>query len=422
VNVQDSGTGADVASGGSGGPPGPAGAVRRFRPMGPYFAAFLALGVGLSFFGPALPTLRDQTGATLGELGLVFAAQSLGGLVGSIVAGRVYPRLGGPHLIAVAVILLAVSMGLVAAAGELALVVALGAVMGLGAGTMDVSANTVTPTLVDPEDLVPSMNALHMCFAVGALGTPLIVGLSVWLTDGLGLACGVFGLALVALGVTLWRRDRADGARRAAEQHAEAGPTPASWRLGVVAAFFLLYVGLEVCFAGWIATYAHELHLGAAWGTAFTAIFWAGFLGGRLLMAWRGERLEPALVLWISVVAATVIAVALAAVGAAPVAVLVGSAAFGAVIAPQFPTMLAHLHRRFPLTGTVTAWCIAGSAVGGLVLPPLIGTLFDAVGAAALPWTVAAVSLASAGVLFATDRWALAAPSRTVTTADASRA
>ena len=64
-----------------------------------------------------------------------------------------------------------------------------------------------------------------------------------------------------------------------------------------------------------------------------------------------------------------------------PWRVLVGSAAFGAAIAPQFPTMLAHLHRGVPLTGTVTAWCIAGSAVGGLLLPPLIGALFDSVGA-----------------------------------------
>ena len=382
--------------------------MQRLRPMGPYLAAFLALGVALSFFGPALPTLRDQTGATLGQLGLVFAAQSLGGLAGSIVAGRVYRRLGGPHLIAIAVLVLAVSIGLLATVGELALVVALGALMGLGAGTMDVSANTVAPTLVDGDDLVASMNALHMCFAVGALGTPLIVGLSVALTDGLGLACGVFGVALVGLGLTLWRRDRAGGARRAAEQHAEAGPTPAAWRLAIVAAFFLLYVGLEVCFAGWVATYAHELDLGAAWGTAFTAVFWAGFLAGRLLMAWRGERVETGLVLWASVLGATVIAVGLALVGGAPVAVLVGSAAFGVVIAPQFPTMLAHLHRSVPLTGTVTAWCIAGSAVGGLALPPLIGALFDGVGAAALPWTVAAASVGSAAVLFATDRWALA--------------
>jgi len=136
-------------------------------------------------------------------------------------------------------------------------------------------------------------------------------------------------------------------------------------------------------------------------------------------MAWRGERLDTGRVLWVSVVAATVIAVGIAVVGAAPVAVLVGSAAFGAAIAPQFPTMLAHLHRTIPLTGTVTAWCIAGAAVGGLLLPPLIGTLFDAVGAAALPWTITVASVGSAVVLFATDQWALARLPQTVTGADA---
>ena len=396
--------------------------MQRFRPMRPYLAAFLALGVGLSFFGPALPTLRDQTGATLSQLGLVFAAQSVGGLVGSIVAGRLYRRLGGPHLIAIAVCLLAGSIAFLAVAGELALVIALGALMGLGAGTMDVSANTVAPTLVEPEDLVSSMNALHMCFAIGALGTPLVVGLSTSLTGGLGLACGGFGIALVALGVTLWRRDRADGARRAAEQHEESGPTPAAWRLAIVASFFLLYVGLEVCFAGWIATYADELHLGSGWGTAFTAAFWGGFLAGRLLMTWRGERIETGRVLWASVLLATGIAVGIALVGAAPAAILVGAAAFGAVIAPQFPTMLAHLHRVVPLTGTVTAWCIAGAAVGGLLLPPLIGALFDAAGAAALPWTVAAASVGSAVVLLAVDRYALAFGPIHPAGADAARA
>jgi fucose permease len=81
--------------------------------------------------------------------------------------------------------------------------------------------------------------------------------------------------------------------------------------------------------------------------------------------------------------------------------------------------MLAHLHRTIPLTGTVTAWCIAGAAVGGLVLPPLIGTLFDTVGAAALPWTIAVASVGSAIVLFATDRWALALPPGPVAGADA---
>jgi fucose permease len=376
--------------------------------MGPYFGAFLGLGVALSFFGPALPTLRAQTGSTVGEIGLVFAAQSLGGLVGSLVAGRLYRRLGGPHLIALAV--LALSGGLVAipVAPSLGAVIALGALIGLGAGTLDVSANTLTPALVAGERLVSSMNALHMCFAIGALATPVLVFASTETSGGLGPVCVGFAAALGALGLLVWRRDRADGARRAAADHEAAGSPPDAWRLGIVAAFFLLYVGLEVCFAGWIATYAHEIGLGGGWATALTATFWAGFLAGRLVMTWRGDRVATGPLLRASVGAATLLAVSIALIGGHAIPLALASGLFGAVIAPQFPTMLTHLHQVIPLTGTVTAWCIAGSAVGGLLLPPAIGGLFDAAGAGALPWTVAGASLASAGVLFAIDRWALA--------------
>ena len=235
-------------------------------------------------------------------------------------------------------------------------------------------------------------------------------------SDGLGLACAIFGGAFGALGLFVWRRGRAEGARRAAEQHLSAEPSPARWRLALVATFFVLYVGLEVCFAGWIATYAHELDLGSNWGTAFTAAFWAGFLAGRLRMSVAGDRFDTGRVMWGSVSAATVLAVIMALVGNRPTPILVVSGLFGVLIAPQFPTMLTHLHGVFPLTGTVTAWCIGGSAVGGLLLPPLIGALFDRVGAAALPWTVAAASLASAAVLAVIDRRALMPPAPTVPT------
>lgn len=378
--------------------------------MVPYFGAFLGLGVALSFFGPALPALRAQTGSTVGEIGLVFSAQSLGGLIGSVLAGRLYRRVGGRHLIALALVAFAGAIALVPVPSELVVLVALGGVIGLGAGSIDVGGNTMLSSVVEPEALVSSLNALHMSFAVGALLGPLIVGLSQATTDALWPACAVFAAGTLALGGVLWTGDREGSALQAAADHAERAEPPARWRLAIVAFFFLLYVGLEIGFAGFLATYSDELHLGADWPTVLTAGFWAGFLVGRLFMVWRGDGLDTGRVLWVSVIGATVLAPAVALVGPRPIPLLVVSALFGAVIAPQFPTMLAHLHRAVPLTGVVTAWCIAGSALGGLILPPTIGALVDTVGATALPWTVAAASAGSAGVLFVIDRWALALP------------
>ena len=382
----------------------------RWRPIGPYFGAFLGLGVAISFFGPALPELRRQTGSTIGAMGWVFSAQSIGGLIGSLVAGRLYRTVGGRHLVALALAGFAGAMALVAIPSQLLVVVALGAVIGFGAGCIDVGANTILPSVVDPDTVVSSMNALHMCFAVGALLAPLIVGASLSTTDSLGPACALFALGIAALAAALWFGDRHGAARQAAADHEEHGPAPDRWRLALVGLFFLLYVGLEIGFAGWIATYSNELGLGSGWATGLTAGFWAGFLGGRVFMVVWGDRVQTGRVLAWSVGGATALAVVIALVGARSGPLLVASVLFGAVIAPQFPTMLAHLHRVVPLTGPVTAWCIAGSAVGGLILPPLIGALLDSVGTGALPWTIAAASAASGVVVFAIDRWALDLP------------
>ncbi len=382
-------------------------AAARWRPILPYFGAFLGLGVALSFFGPALPELRRQTGSTVAEMGWVFSAQSVGGLLGSLIAGRLYRHVGGRHLVALAVFGFALAIALVPASSELIVIVAAGSVIGFGAGSIDVGGNTLVSATVTPDRLVSSINALHMSFAVGAVLAPVLVGVSLALTDSLWLACGSFGVAALALAALLWTGDRAGSKRQAARDHEERGETPARWRLGLVAWFFVLYVGLEIGFSGWIATYAHEVGLGSGWGTGLTVAFWAGFLGGRILMVWRGDRFDTGGVLWWSVAISTVVAVVIALVGAAPVALSVGATVFGIVIAPQFPTMLAHFHRTYPLTGEVTAWFIGGSAVGGLVLPPLIGALLEETGAAALPWTIAAASAASAIAVLAINRWAL---------------
>lgn len=382
----------------------------RWRPIAPYFGAFLGLGIALSFFGPALPELRRHTGSSVGEMGIVFSAQSVGGLLGSIVAGRVFRHLGGRHLIALALAAFAGAVAVVPASSELAIVVVAGAVIGFGAGSVDVGGNTVVSGMVEPERLVSSINALHMSFAVGAVLAPLAVGLSLSATGSLWPACAVFAAATGALAVGLWFGDRAGSARQAASDHAERGAAPDRWRLALVALFFLLYVGLEIGFSGWIATYSDELGLGSGWATGLTVAFWGGFLLGRIAMVWRGDAFATGRVLAWSVGVSTAIAVGVALVEAHPLPLLALSILFGAVIAPQFPTMLAHLHRVIPLTGTVTGWCIAGSSLGGLILPPMIGALLDSAGTSALPWTVAIAAAASGFVVYAIDRWALSFP------------
>ena len=65
-----------------------------------YYAAFIALGLIGSLLGPSLTGLAKNTGVHLDQISILFTARSLGYLLGSLLAGRVYDRRPGNKLMA----------------------------------------------------------------------------------------------------------------------------------------------------------------------------------------------------------------------------------------------------------------------------------------------------------------------------------
>ncbi len=53
-----------------------------------YYLLFISLGFGLGIIGPALPSLAEQTGSTLGAIGSIFLVSALGGMLGTAVSGQ----------------------------------------------------------------------------------------------------------------------------------------------------------------------------------------------------------------------------------------------------------------------------------------------------------------------------------------------
>jgi fucose permease len=70
----------------------------------------------------------------------------------------------------------------------------------------------------------------------------------------------------------------------------------------------------------------------------------------------------------------------------------------GLVIAPQFASMIAFAEEHLTLSGSATSAFIASAGLGGLIVPWLLGVLFDARGAEVLPWVVLISSLIAAAV------------------------
>jgi MFS transporter, FHS family, Na+ dependent glucose transporter 1 len=363
-------------------------------PLVAYFSTFVVLGVVLGMLGPALPSLRHQIGASVSGISIVFVAQSSGYLVGAVAGGRGLDRGHGHRLLGAALMLMAVGLVLVSEARSLAVMCGAFLLLGLAIGFAEVASNTLIVWARNPTS--PAMiNSLHFVFGVGALLSPLLVNRSLSARGnvriayvGAALAC-LLAAAVVASRPTPTPVDVADHAR---------GEEAPRGLLVAVAFFFALYVGIEVGFAGWIATYAQSVHLGGSGaGAALTAVFWGAFTVGRLGAVALAARIRPVALLLAGCVLSTFAAVALVVAHGNGVPVWVATVLFAVGLAPQFASMISFASEHLPLTGSATSWFLAAAAVGGLTVPWIIGQLFSGVGSGALP----AVSLVAAGATLA---------------------
>jgi FHS family Na+ dependent glucose MFS transporter 1 len=371
----------------------PAVAARLRRPVPLYWASFLVIGLSLSILGPALTELRDRSGAGIGSIGVLFAGQAAGYVIGSFAGGVLYDRFDGHRLFAAALTLVAFGLFLVPSFTSLPPLFVAFALVGTGAATADVGANAMLMWELGP-GTGRAMNVLHLCFGLGALIAPLVVYV--------GLDLAVRGGAVACLVLAVWSQRVPAPRVRIATVDQDADTT---WRLlMLLATFFFLYVGLEVGFAGWIRTYGEEIDLGGLAATWLTTVFWIGFTVGRVLSSANGQRVRPKVVLAISCGVTVVVAGVLVVGDGRPAPVWVGVGLMGLATAPQFPVMLTYLERRIHVTGYATSWFVGAAGLGGLTFPWLIGRWFDASGAAALPWSMLGLSVLTLGSFLVSNR------------------
>jgi fucose permease len=67
-------------------------------------------------------------------------------------------------------------------------------------------------------------------------------------------------------------------------------------------------------------------------------------------------------------------------------------------MASMFATMISFAETRMRITGKVTSIFLAGSSLGGMTLPWLVGQLFETVGPNAMVWAVLITTLMATGM------------------------
>lgn len=351
-----------------------------------YFLAFIALGMTSAALGPTLPGLAEQTGTQLSGISFLFATRSLGFLVGSIMAGRVYDRLPGHPLIIGLLLLMGFSLAFVPVVNQLWLLTIIMFLAGFVESGVDVGSNTLLVWRFG-QKVGPYMNSLHFFFGVGAFLSPIIIAQTMLISGG-GIRLAYWALALSVLPATFFFLRFPSPPIRLRDTAVHGGKTNLLL-IVLVAAFLFLYVGAEVAYGGWIYTYATTLGLSSVTIAAYlTSFFWGALTLGRLLSIPLTAKLHPQKLLAGALAGCLLSMVVLLTWQSSSTALWVGTIGLGLFMSVIFPTTISLAEHTLSLNSQMTSYFFVGAALGSMSIPWLIGQLFERIGPIVTMFTI----------------------------------
>jgi FHS family Na+ dependent glucose MFS transporter 1 len=341
-----------------------------------YFASFIALGLITSSLGPTLPALAAQTGASISQISRLFIARSLGTLLGSLLIGRLYDRIGGHPLLGGSLLAAAFILVLMPLMPALWAIFALFILLGLASASINVGGNALT-AFVHGARVGPFINALHFTFSLGGTFAPLIIAQFAHRDDSLRLSYTVIALLIIPAALLLWRVPSPIPFSRLPEHNNRPMPI---FPVALFVIFLFLEIGGEASLMGWVFSYASARGMNTQEASYLNSAFWASFTFGRLGGILLALRIKPRLIIIPSLICWMLVTLILLIAPPSQAILWFGAVGSGLAMAPIFPMTFALAQRRVALTGKVTGLFLVGSSVGGMFWPWLIGQLFNSYG------------------------------------------
>jgi fucose permease len=378
-------------------------AARRIDPAAILGCAALMLVGWSGLLVPALiRSIEHDFGQTDAGIGIFFFVNSTAYVCGSFAGGLLTERFGRRAVLPTAVALIAVGLAGMATVPSWAVFLVAAIPFGLGGGAVDGGTNGLILDLY-PAGRGRALNLLHLCFSLGALASPLVVGRLVeagvaWQTVILGTAAAAVPIAVLLTVVQM-----------PSGRHAHVAGAGSRVRVGIALPLVLLavaiacYVGSEVGVSNWLVRYLESASLGLA--TSALALFWGCLALGRLVSARLGDRFDHGRFAATSALVSAVALVGAVLVPSLPASIIL----FGVVgfaFGPVYPLIMAVAGDRYPARSAAVSGLLSGIAVIGAILyPPLMGFLSVGLGLAVAMLGAALLALVCGVVLWVLSGW-----------------
>lgn len=335
-----------------------------------FFISFIALGMTVPLLGVTVQDLAARFGVAIENAGQFQTAMSLGGVVSSLVAGRLYDRMNARRLLPVGSGLIALAMfGLYLSTGRLAGLISAFA-MGVGFSIYLLGPNLII-TRLNADNPAGPLNALNFTYGVGAILAPQLVTLGLlvgevrvaYLVTGGAMALLTIPMALVNVPPPPASDGGGDGARVSLRH------------LLPFVILFYCAMGIEVSYNTWVVTQGQLVtRVPLTTATLAASIFWIGYTLSRGAATWVGRKMTSLHLLISAIGVMTAGYVLLLALPSSPAAFIASALIIGIGTGPLFPASLATTGEAFPLAmGRVTGLLTAVGNFGPTTLPLLQG-------------------------------------------------
>lgn len=363
------------------------------RPIVVLIAGFALLGMPGAALGVAWPSVAEDLGRSLGDLGILTLATGTAYGAMSLVAGPLSKRFPAGRLLVVAAFAGAIGLLGYALGDSWWALIAASVPIGVAGGALDALGNSYVALDRGPRE----MGAIHASFGFGSMVAPL--AMTVILAAGLSWRVG-FGVLLVAqIALALALAAVAPAIRMPMEGRSERPRRDGSLvLLGASVWTFFIYAGVEGSLGLWAFTLLTEGQgVDETVAGIGVAAYWGALFASRLLIGLAGDRVAVHLTIRLSVIG-ILVGVAMVWWNPTPLVAIGGLLLAGFGSGPVFPLEVLLTTPRFgaEFTPWAVGYQLAAATIAIAVIPAGIGLIVNEAGPLAIGGALMVLALVMA--------------------------
>lgn len=340
-----------------------------------YFATLGLFGLLTSSLGPVLPDLSFQVAASLDIVSIVFTARAFGFFFGSLLCGRLLDKYKSHPFFAVLFLVLSLATIYLPFSSSIWLLSGGVFIQGICLGFVVVGASTLI-VWEHADNPGPWLNTQGFINGMGGFLSPLIISAATTWKGSYSFAFWLFG-ALACILAAFFLFVRSPMIRTLDEQATINKKPNIKGLVYLMAAVFLLYVGAEVSFNGWIFTIATTSYsLSIINARLLNSAFWGSMAVGRVIGIPISKKYPADKILFISFTGSIISLLTSIIFSHSSALLWASTIGMGLFMATIFSSLLMYTEKQMQLSGKKTSVFFSATSIGGMLLPWVSGQFF----------------------------------------------